>query len=96
MDMGPLPDSDPEGKLPFLCSGCACERSRKEYEEREARYQANKIKEEQIKSSIDAYLATLPKMSSSDRSEHFRIAYEAAYNKAYGLPSVRAAGGGGR
>jgi hypothetical protein len=94
MDMGPLPDSDPEGKLPFLCVGCAEVRSRKEMEAQEARYLANKAKEEQIKSSIDAYLATLPKMSSSDRSEHFRIAYQAAYSKAYGLPSVRAAGGG--
>jgi hypothetical protein len=83
MDMGPLPDSDPEGKLPFLCGGCAEVRSRKEMEAQEARYLANKAKEEQIKSSIDAYLATLPKMSSSDRSEHFRIAYEAAYAKAY-------------
>ena len=94
MDMGPLPDSDPEGKLPFLCGDCACERSCKEIEAEEARYQAKKLKDEQIKSEVDAYMATLPKMASSQREQHRSAAFLAAYKKAYPLPTVAAAGGG--
>ena len=94
MDMGPLPDSDPEGKLPFLCIGCADERSCKEAARREEWYQAQKAKEKQVKDEVDAYMATLPKMASSQREQHRSAAFSAAYKKAYALPKVAAAGGG--
>lgn len=98
MDMGPLPDADREGKLPFLCNHCASERKRKEFEACEAQYQLRKAKEEEIKREVDTYMATLPKMSSDKRWDHYHIAYSAAYKKVYGIGhsdgGVAAAGGG--
>ena len=94
MDIGPLPDADYENKLPFLCIGCAAVRSRKEMEEHEARYQAKKLRDEQVKGEVDAYMATLPKMSRDERLDHLNRAFLAAYRKAYDVPKAAAAGGG--
>lgn len=95
MDMGPLPDDDHEGKLPFLCIGCADVRSHKEMEESHARYLARKAWEERLKREADAYLATMPKVSVRERNEQIHIAYQVASAKIREEDAAARAAGGG-